>query len=579
MSQRTNQIMPAQWILVRLWRHKLLIGGFFLGVVGNAALAALLTVLIGIAFNAALASPPDLTLIGWVAIGILISQIVRALLQFERVLANAVLSERLERDARQEVYASLLGKSIAFHDMLPAGETMARVTNDTHELNLMIKFGVGVIAASASFLLTPLLVAPYYNKELILEPVLFIVGYVCIVIRYLRVLRSVTDRTRQTFGVLNRRLVEALDGIEVIKGAAQEEQEYASFKVHTSACRDAVVEQGRVEARFLALLLLGLIQGLGFAHALWLTNRGEINVGDVAGYTGLLFLLGFPTFSSLAAYSRVALGFAAVRRILAIIQGGGEQDEPAQGYEAAMKGHISFEHVSFGYTKEHDILHDLHFTIEPGQTVALVGEIGAGKTTLTKLLNRTYDVSAGRILIDMQDIREWSLPSLRQQVAVIEQDIFLFSRTIAENIAFGVPNATREMIQQAAQMAQAHDFIMNFEDGYDTLVGTRGVTLSGGQQQRIVLARALLTQPRILILDDATSAVDSATEDQIQQAIGQASLYQTTILITNRLSQIRSADMILVLSQGRLEACGSHEELLQRSPSYQRLFRPVLNRW
>jgi len=217
-------------------------------------------------------------------------------------------------------------------------------------------------------------------------------------------------------------------------------------------------------------------------------------------------------------------------------------------------------------------LQDLSFTINAGETVAIVGQTGSGKSTLTELINRTYDVTQGRILIDGVDVREWNLNALRSQISRIEQDIFLFSRTLAENIAFGAPNATQEEIEQAAKEAQAHNFILSFNKGYETTVGDRGVTLSGGQRQRIALARAFLSDPRILILDDSTSAIDSATEDDIQKAIQRAQKGRTTLLITHRLSQIRWADHILVIDDGRIAAYGNHDELLRKSDLYRRIF-------
>jgi ATP-binding cassette subfamily B protein len=219
------------------------------------------------------------------------------------------------------------------------------------------------------------------------------------------------------------------------------------------------------------------------------------------------------------------------------------------------------------------MLKNISFRARPGETVAIVGQTGAGKSTLTQLVNRTYDVSAGRVLIDGVDVREWSMQSLRSQISTIEQDIFLFSRTIAENIAFGAAGAaTREQIERAAREAQAHEFITSFPDGYDTVVGERGVTLSGGQRQRIAIARAFLTNPRILILDDSTSAIDSATEDHIQRAMRRILDGRTTLLITHRISQIRWADRILVLRRGELVGQGSHEELLATSEAYRRIF-------
>jgi ATP-binding cassette subfamily B protein len=268
----------------------------------------------------------------------------------------------------------------------------------------------------------------------------------------------------------------------------------------------------------------------------------------------------------------VALGVAGARRILELIQTETELDENAGGHRAAIEGAIRFENVSFGYVAGMDVLQEVSFEVQPGQTVAIVGQTGSGKSTIAKLINRTYDVGNGRILIDNTDLRDWNMAALRQQISIIEQDIFLFSRTVADNIAFGCPGASREMIIEAAKMAQAHDFILHFKDGYDTVIGERGVTLSGGQRQRLALARAFLTEPRVLILDDSTSAVDSATEDQIQSAIERASANQTTILITHRLSQIRWADLVVVLRKGRLEASGNHEQLMEKSPAYRRIF-------
>jgi ATP-binding cassette subfamily B protein len=255
-----------------------------------------------------------------------------------------------------------------------------------------------------------------------------------------------------------------------------------------------------------------------------------------------------------------------------IINAKTDLDQNNAGNIATIKGRITFEHVSFGYTDSNKSVHDISFDIDPGKTVAIVGQTGSGKSTITKLINRSYDVDSGRVLVDGIDVRDWNLASLRSQISIIEQDIFLFSRSIADNIRFGKQSATREEVEAVARKAQAHDFIMSFPEGYDTIVGQRGVTLSGGQRQRLAIARAFLTDPPILILDDSTSAIDSATEDRIQQAIWAASEGRTTILITHRLSQIRWADHIVVLRQGRVVAQGKHEDLLVSSDAYKRIF-------
>lgn len=546
--------------------------GMFVGAFGNAALAAVVPVLIGIAFDAALKTPADLRTIGWMALGVIASQTVRAVLQLGRNFSSAVMGERLERDMREELYISLLGKSTAFHDSRPVGDTMARATNDVHEVNLMMNPGVNLVAGSANFMIMPLLVAPRYHPQLVAAPLFFIVTYILAVMRYLNVLQGIADQVRRAFGNMNGRLAEAIDGIELVKSTAQEVQEIGLFNDNATEYRDAAVAQGKIEARFLPLLLLGITQGIGFVHALYLFQLGQIAVGDVVGYMGLLALFGFPTFISLLAYSRVSLGLAGARRILELMNTETLLDENAAGHQANVEGAVRFDNVTFGYVAEAPVLQGIDFAIEPGQTVAIVGQTGSGKSTLAKLINRTYDVTNGRLLVDGIDVRDWNLAALRRQISIIEQDIFLFSRTVGENIAFGCPGATQEKIEEAAKAAQAHDFILNFKDGYETLIGERGVTLSGGQRQRLALARAFLTQPRILILDDSTSAVDSATEDQIQQAIVRAAANQTTILITHRLSQIRWADKVVVMRKGRMEAAGTHEELMVTSLAYRRIF-------
>jgi ATP-binding cassette, subfamily B, bacterial len=247
-------------------------------------------------------------------------------------------------------------------------------------------------------------------------------------------------------------------------------------------------------------------------------------------------------------------------------------DQNKEGYAGQMQGEIEFRDVSLNYGEGGASLNHVSFAVKSGQTVAVVGQTGSGKSSLIKLINRTYDTTQGLVLVDGRDVREWNLEVLRRGISIIEQDVFLFSRTIADNIAFGNPTATREEVQQAARAAQADEFIQSFSEGYDTVIGERGVTLSGGQRQRVALARAFLTDPRILVLDDSTSAIDSATEDLIQRAIFAAARGRTTFIITHRLSQIRWADLIIVMRKGEVAAIGTHEELIRTSKAYQRIF-------
>jgi ATP-binding cassette subfamily B protein len=493
-------------------------------------------------------------------------------LQLGRNWGTEVIGQRLERDARDELYASLLGKSMTFHSLQPVGDTMARATNDVREVNLMLNPGMNLVVGSANFLLVPILLAPRYHPSLVIPPLVFIGLYFLALRQYLRSLAPITRTARASFGRMNATLTEAIDGIEVVKGSAREEHEVALFGREADAYRRAAWRQGEQEARFLPLLLLGVTVSVGFLQALVLFQRGLLSVGDVVAYMGLLQLFGFPTFAAQFAYSQVSSGLSSAERILELVNRETELGENATGHAAAMAGDIRLDGVDFAYGPGQPALSGVSLHVPPGQTVALVGQTGAGKTTIARLINRTYDVSAGVVREDGVDVRDWQMASLRRQVAIIEQDVFLFSRSIAENIAFGQPTASRAEVEAAARAAQAHGFISAFPDGYDTVIGERGVTLSGGQRQRLAIARALLSNPRILILDDSTSAIDSATEDEIQRAIRRAAHGRTTVLITHRLSQIRWADQVVVLRGGRVEACGRHEELLETCPPYRRIF-------
>jgi len=413
----------------------------------------------------------------------------------------------------------------------------------------------------------------------VLAPALYTISYFIALWHYLRTLSPVTDEVRSTFGTMNTHLSEALDGVEIMKGAAQENAEIGRFVTNAQRVRNAFVRQGDLEARFLPNLLLGMTYTIGLVHALFLFRAGLVTTGGVVAYFGLLLMLSFPTFASTFAYTQVSLGLSSARRILELINRETNLDQNAEGYTGVMRGEIEFRDVSFTYpdpehgTEDECVLENISFKVKPGQTVALVGQTGAGKTTLVRLINRTYDVNGGQVLVDGIDVREWNLASLRSQISMIEQDIFLFSRSISENIAFGKPGASQGEVEAAAESAQAHDFIQSFDEGYETVIGERGVTLSGGQRQRLALARAFLTDPHILILDDSTSAIDSATEDRIQRAIANAAKGRTTFLITHRLSQIRWADLIIVLRKGNIAAIGTHDELMRTSEAYSRIFR------
>ncbi len=571
-----NRAGPIRWIISHLLRYPLLLVSFLFAATLTNVLFAIIPMLTGQAFDAVLSTPPNAQRLLIIALSILGIVLVRGLLDITNSWSVETLGQRMERDAREELFVSLLGKSQTFHNRQRVGDIMARATNDVRQLNPMMNPGVALMIESFMGIVSPLIFIAFIRIELLLAPVLFVITYIFAVRRYVNQLNPVATDQRWRFGELNAGLTETIAGIAVVKSAAQEAQERRKFTSNARRVRDLYVKQGEIEARYLPLLLLGFALTLAFAHGAWLVSRGELSVGELVSYMGLMGVLRFPAFISIFTFSLVQMGIAGARRMLELMQEETELDENKRGYAAVVRGEIVFENVTFRLDNDPDglpVLRNISFRAAPGETVAIVGQTGSGKSTLTKLVNRTYDVDEGRILVDGVDVRDWNLASLRSQISTIEQDIFLFSRPIDENIAFGMgQQADGNAIVEAAKAAQADDFITKFADGYKTVVGERGVTLSGGQRQRVAIARALLTDPRILILDDSTSAVDSATEDQIQRAINRVLDGRTTLLITHRLSQIRRADKILVLHQGEILDQGSHAALMQRCDLYRRIF-------
>ncbi|MBE2270867.1 MAG: ABC transporter ATP-binding protein [Anaerolinea sp.] len=565
-----NHKTAFRWILSHLWQHRLFVAGSLGFSLISYVLYSQGQVMIGRAAEEII-NPTAADALLMISLATLAVFVISGLSGLVQALSLEVLAQRLETTARHELYVSLLGKSQTFHDRQRTGDIMAMATDDMQQLNAMINPGILFIADIVLGFSIPIIFIASIAPELLIVPFLFVASYVISTRVYSRQLNPVAYRQREQFGKLNATAEETISGIEVVKATAREPFERRKFRRRARLFRGYYVRQGWIEARYLPLLLYGIAFGLGFLHATYLYSIGRIAIADIIAWVGLFNLLRFPTFVSLFAFTLVQLGMAGANRILNIIRAETELDQNVGGHSAPIRGEIEFQNVSFGY-EDGAVLENVSLHVKPGETVAIVGQTGSGKSTLTELINRTYDVSEGRILIDGVDVREWNLTSLRSQISRIEQDVFLFSRTLAENIGFGAPDATQEQIEQAAKEAQAHEFIKSFAEGYGTVVGERGVTLSGGQRQRIALARAFLSNPRILILDDSTSAIDSATEDEIQKAIRRAQQGRTTLLITHRLSQIRWADHILVVDRGRVVARGSHDELLRRSTHYRRIF-------
>lgn len=566
-----NHRSAGRWILSHLWRDRWITIATFSMAIGSSILFSQAQLQIGVAANLLLSPDATVEALARISLIILGIFIVSGLLDLGRSLSIEVLAQQLERNARAELYISLLGKSQTFHDRQRVGNIMAMATDDTMQLNMMVNPGYLFISDIVLGFTVPILTIATIHLQLMIVPAIFVLAYIITVRRYARRLNPVMERERDRFARMNAVAEEAISGIETVKAASQEDFERRRFNRTAYVFRNYFVRQGYIEATYVPVLLYGIALGVSFVYGFALVTNGTINIGQLIAFMALFGLLRWPTNVGVFCFTLVQLGLAASNRILGVINAETELDQNTGGYAAPINGAIVFEDMSFGF-EDGMVLEHINLNIAAGQTVALVGATGSGKSTLAELINRTYDATEGRVLVDGVDVRDWNLTSLRSQISKIEQDVFLFSRSIADNIAFGAPNATREQVEQAAREAQADSFIRQMPDGYETVVGERGATLSGGQRQRVALARAFLSNPRILILDDSTSAIDSATEDEIQKAIRRAQEGRTTLLITHRLSQIRWADLIVMLEAGRIVAVGSHDELLRRSPHYRRIF-------
>lgn len=504
---------------------------------------------------------------------ILVLNVSGSLVRLLNFMLREILAQRIERDARKEFFLNLLGKGQSFHDRQKLGDIMARATDDVRNLNFLISPAISLILESFTQLIVPIIyIFLFYPNQLVLVPIVFVILFLVSLRSYSRKVGPITRDLRRQYGEMNSVLNETLSGIEVVKGTAQERSEALKYYLYAKKYKDYYVEQGKVQAKYLPILLYALTITLGLAHSLFLYIDGRINIGEIIGFIGLLTLLRFPTNISIFVFAQLRLSMSSAERLISTMKQRTEIDENKKGIEKQVKGKIEFKNVTFTYPDgENPVLKNITFTIKPGETVAIVGTTGSGKTTLTKLISRLYKIDNGEILVDDVNIKKYTLQSLRNQISYIEQDLFLFSDTIFYNISFGRTSSLNE-VKEVAKKAQIHDFIEGQPEGYDSKVGERGVTLSGGQKQRIAIARAFLSDPRVLILDDATSAIDSRTEDKIQTAIRNILKNRTTILITHRLSQIRWADLIIVLKRGEIIASGTHKDLLETSEEYRKIF-------
>jgi len=570
---KTRQKGIKSWLIKHIFyrSNKYLMILFFVLMIMSSYFASFIYVIIGEAIDVFPTAQPSQVvsytfLILFIGLGSPISGVLSR--TFREIVA-----QRIERDVRREFYLSLLGKSQSFHDKQRIGDIMARATNDVRYLNFLISPAIGMILGAGINLIVPIyLIGSTYRLELVLIPLIFGVLFILYLRRYLGRLTPSTVRRRIAFGSMNTILNESLSGIEIVKSMSQEENSIEKYKDSALSYRDIGIEQGDIQAKYLPILLLSVTITIGLTIGVLYNRAGILSVGDILGVIGLLLRLRFPVNASIKSFFITKEAIVGGNRLLEIMNQSSEIYDADDAISKNIEGSLKFENVTFSYPgTQNKVLKNINFEVSEGQTIAIVGTTGSGKTTLTKMISRLYDVDKGRILIDGIDIRKYSLQSLRDQIAYIEQDIFIFSDSILDNITFGRDSTTEQVISVARE-AQAHDFIENLPDQYNTKVGERGVQLSGGERQRISIARAFLTDPKILVLDDSSSSIDSETEERIQKAIFRVLHGRTTFIITHRLSQIRWADLIIVLSQGEIVNQGSHEYLLKNSKEYQKIF-------
>jgi len=521
----------------------------------------------------------NFSLLRWSVVGLLGLTLLKSVLSFLLGRWSEIASQNVAFDLRNEIQKKLTRLSFSYHDQTQTGELLSRAVQDVDRVRFLTGRALIRIVDSIILLIATASILIWMNHRLALLVIATMPLLAYRAITFGRVFRPLSLEIQKQLATLTTRLEQNLRGIRVVKAFAQEQAEIGRFEQANEHWFDLTARQARLQSTNVPLL--HLIANLGTIAIIWyggqLVINGQLTLGKLVAFTMYLGQVIGPVRQLGMVIPAVAIAAAAAERIFEILDTVPDvRDAPDAIPLPPIRGHIRFENVSFAYAKRKGTLQNITFEALPGQVVALLGRTGSGKSTIINLIPRFYDPTDGRITIDGYDIRQVTLKSLRSQIGSVLQETMLFATTIRENIAFGHPDATEEEIIAAAKAAQAHDFIMQMPQGYDTCVGEKGVTLSGGQKQRIAIARALLTDPRILILDDATSSVDAETERAIQQALERVMRGRTTFVIAHRLSTVRMADLILVLDRGRIVARGTHETLLKTSSIYAEIYRQQL---
>jgi ABC-type multidrug transport system fused ATPase/permease subunit len=512
----------------------------------------------------------------WLYVGVIVALgVVSAVLMSGRRLISGKQALDVEMDMRQGLYSHFVRLSFGFYDRNQTGQLMSRATVDLQGVRFFLGYGLIFFFQNVLTVVSVTIVLFFFEWRLalvVLAVTPFIVG---IAYRYSHVAHPTLREVQQKLADVATVAEENIVGVHVVKAFAQEPAEEAKFRVRNEALFGQTIKANRQRATYVPLLsfLPLLAQAAVLLVGARMVANGSLPVGYYVSFNLYLALLVTPLRSLGMWVGQAQRATASGERIFQIL----DEPEDVADRPGAIElpegdGAIRFENVSFSYLPGRPVLEHLDLDVDAGRTVALIGHTGSGKTTVSSLVPRFYDVDSGRVLVDGVDVRDVKLASLRRSIGVITQDPFLFSTTVRDNIAFGLPELTDDEVERVARLAQVHEFVERLPQGYDTVIGERGITLSGGQRQRIAIARALAVDPRILILDDATASVDATTEAHIRAGLREVMQGRTTLIIAHRLSTIALADEVVVLDRGRVRARGTHEELVETSSVYREIY-------
>ena len=508
--------------------------------------------------------------VGWL-VGLAVA---RAMFTFLQGYLAERASQGVAFDLRDALFERIERLSFSYYDRVQTGQLVTRLTSDVEQIRTFAGSGVVQLANAVVMLIGTTILLLYLDWQLALVALAIVPIIAVLLVRFVGRIRPLFTEVQQTLGRLNTVLQEDLLGVRVIRAFAREDYETARY----TSVNEELLEKNLTTVRVFSnnFPFVFLFANLGTLAIIWFGGwqviGGRLSVGDLVAFNTLLGFMLFPILTIGFLSASISRAGASSQRVFDVLDAPLDvKDSPEASILLPLSCRVDFDDVSFRYPGSvRDILTGVSFSARPGQTVAILGTTGSGKSTLVNLIPRFYDVTGGAVRLDGNDVRDVTLSSLRSQIGIVLQETRLFSGTVRENVAFGKPDATDEEIVAAAEAAQAGEFIRGLSDGYDTVIGERGIGLSGGQRQRIAIARALLIDPRLLILDDSTSAVDAETEAAIQETLDRLmrEKHRTVFVIAQRVSTVRDADLILVLDEGRIAASGTHEELLRESELY-----------